>query len=114
MCEVYLEAFFFLTGFRAEEDGFFLDLVDAALVADKATDRSAFSAILLSQASISEFSTAVTTETVGALTFRVNLIFGNPLRCNAVISFLVAGVTFNNTGLIIVQIFTTNCLAKKI
>ena len=81
MCEVYLEAFFFLTGLRALEPLFFFEAGVAALLADNAIDRSAFSVILLSQASISEFSTALTTETVGALDRFLNLIFGNPLRC---------------------------------
>ena len=53
MCKVYLEAFFFLTGLRAEEEDFFLVEVVVARVADSATDLSAFSVILFSQASIS-------------------------------------------------------------
>ena len=61
MCEVYLEAFFFLTGLRAEDADFFFAVVLEARVADRATDLSAFSVILFSQASISEFSDDVTT-----------------------------------------------------
>ena len=42
MCEVYLEAFFFLAGLRAEDDDFFFAVVLVARVADSATDLSAF------------------------------------------------------------------------
>ncbi len=56
MCEVYLEAFFFFAGLRADDALFFFFGAVVAREADKATDLSAFSVILFNQASISEFS----------------------------------------------------------
>jgi hypothetical protein len=112
--EVYLEAFFFLTGLRAEEEGFFFDLADIARVADKATDRSAFSAILFNQASISEFSSGVAIETVAFLTLLRNLKVGNPLLCNPFANLFVAGVTFTKITFKTFQTFSSSCCDKKI
>lgn len=109
MCEVYLEAFFFFTGLRVDDALFFFFGALVAREADKATDRSAFSAILFSHASISEFSGDVTAVTLGALGFLLNLIFGNPLDCNLAINFLVAGVTLSNRGFSAAQSLSRNC-----
>jgi hypothetical protein len=113
MCEVYLEAFFFFTGLREDGAVFFFELPFVDRVAAKATDLSAFSAILFNQASISVFSSEVTTETLGAFAFLLNLIFGNPLACNFVTSFFVAGVTFVRIGFALRQSFKRNCWVKK-
>jgi hypothetical protein len=96
MCEVYLEAFFFLAGLRAGDVDFFFFVVLVARADDNATDLSAFSVILFSHASISEFSDAVTTDTFGAFGLRLKLNLGKPLLCNLTTNFLVAGVTLIN------------------
>ena len=79
MSKVYLEDFFFLDDLRADGDAFFFLPLLVEREAARATDLSAFSVILVSQASISEFSDGVATVTLGLFGFLFNLILGKPL-----------------------------------